>query len=167
MRCTACGNTIEMDSCGAIRAATEDSVCPPLVTDWTIMEREKAAKDVRQPGFSYSGRVKVGLLPDYKYLPTSRTSDICGDGLLTLTAAGLHFEGVVKGEDRSWDIPIQSLPSFGMCTDISRFYTFLNGEFWEFYPENGDTLRWDQLTEEMHRFRGGKWQSTSYRHHED
>ena len=164
MTCTACGNKIEIDECGAIRPAGPDSVCPPLVTDWTIMERERAAKDVREPGFSYSGKVKVGLLPDYKYLTGGRTSEICGDGELTLTAAGLHFDGTVKGEHRSWDIPIASLPSYGMCTDITRFYTFLDGVFWEFYPEAGDTLRWDHLTEEMHRFQGGRWQNTAYRH---
>ena len=26
------------------------SVCPPLVTDWTIMERAKASEEVRKPG---------------------------------------------------------------------------------------------------------------------
>ena len=51
-----------------------------------------------------------------------------------------------------------------MCTDITRFYTFLDGVFWEFYPDAGDTLRWDHLTEEMHRAQGGKWQNTEYRH---
>lgn len=51
-----------------------------------------------------------------------------------------------------------------MCTDISRFYTFVDGEFIEFYPEGRDVLRWDHLTEEMHRINGGKWQNTPYRH---
>ena len=57
-----------------------------------------------------------------------------------------------------------SLPTFGMCTDISRFYTFLDGQFLEFYPERNDALRWVHLVEEMHRFRGGKWQACPYRH---
>ena len=164
MTCEACGNTIEMDECGAIKPVGPDSVCPPLVTDWTIMEREKAARDVREPGFSYTGKVKVGLLPDYHFLTGNKTSEICGEGQLTLTSAGLYFDGTVRGEHRAWDIPIQSLPSYGMCTDITRFYTFLDGVFWEFYPYAGDTLRWDHLTEEMHRAQGGKWQNTEYRH---
>jgi len=164
MTCNVCGNKIEINEEGAIKAVGQQSVCPPLVTDWTIMEREQAAKDVRAENFRYSGKVKVGMLPDYKYITGGKTSDICGEGTLTLTAEGLHFEGTVKGEPRSWDIPIKSLPTYGMCTDISRFYTYLDGIFWEFYPEAGDTLRWDHLTEEMHRYQGGKWQNTPYRH---
>ena len=166
LTCTECGNKVEIDEYGAIRPAGPDSVCPPLVTDWTLLERKRAASDVREPGFSYSGHVRIGLLPDYKYLTGGKTSEICGDGTLTLSAAGLHFDGTVKGGHTSWDIPISVLPTFGMCTDISRFYTFIGGEFWEFYPDGSDALRWDHLTEEMHRFQGGKWQDTAYRHDE-
>ena len=30
----------------------------------------------------------------------------------------------------------KNLPNYGMCTDLSRFYTFYKGEFVEFYPSN-------------------------------
>lgn len=163
MTCTACGNAVEMRDDCSIRPAGPGSVCPPLVTDWTILEREKAAADVRTEGFRFSDHVRVGMLPDYKYLTGDVTSEIVGEGELTLTTAGLHFEGTVKGEARTFDIPSASLPTFGMCTDISRFYTFIDGVFYEFYPDRGQILRWDHLTEEMHRFRGGKWQNTPYR----
>lgn len=164
MSCTVCGNTIEMDRTGAIKPVGEGSVCPELVTDWTILERERAAADVRAEGFTYTGHVRVGVLPDHGHLPIGETSIICGDGQLTLTAEGISFDGSVKGEALSFKIPIEQLPTYGMCTDISRFYTFLDGRFLEFYPDNNDTLRWDHLTEEMHRFQGGKWQNTAYRH---
>ena len=87
-----------------------------------------------------------------------------GDGMLSLDAEGLHFSGRQDGEALSFDIPTGALPTFGMCTDISRFYTFVKGEFIEFYPDRRDALRWDHLTEEMHRFRNGRWQNTPYRH---
>ena len=163
MTCEACGNAVEMREDYSIRPVGVDSVCPPLVTDWTIMEREKAAADVRAEGFRFSDHVRVGMLPDYKYLTGDVTSEIVGEGELTLTAAGLHFEGTIKGAARVFDIPATSLPTYGMCTDISRFYTFIDGVFYEFYPDRGEILRWDHLTEEMHRFRGGKWQNTPYR----
>lgn len=163
MRCKACGNEIEIDRKYNL-SAVGDSVCPELVSDWTIMEREKAAEDVRQPGFSYEGRVKVGLLPDYKALTGDTTSIISGEGKLRLDEEGLHFNGQLKGEDFSFDLTTDQVPTYGMCTDISRFYTFVDGRFIEFYPENNDVLRWDHLTEEMHRYKGGKWQNTDYRH---
>lgn len=164
MRCTECGNAIAIDSKYNISALGEGSVCPPLVTDWTILEREKAAKEVREPGFSYSGHVRIGRLPKFRKLGLGQTSRICGDGTLSLDAEGLHFSGRQDGKALRFDIPTAALPTFGMCTDISRFYTFVRGEFIEFYPDRRDALRWDHLTEEMHRFRNGRWQNTPYRH---
>ena len=164
MRCTACGNTVSMDNRYNIKAVGEGSVCPPLVTDWTIMERSKAAEDVRKDGFEYSGHVRIGRLPRFGKLGLGRTSNICGDGILRLDSEGLHFDGTENGSGLSFSIPPVALPTFGMCTDISRFYTFLNGEFIEFYPEGRDALHWDHLVEELHRSRGGKWQNTGYRH---
>ncbi|MBQ0041513.1 MAG: hypothetical protein KBS56_05735 [Clostridiales bacterium] len=166
MRCTACGNTIEIDECYNIKAVGEDSVCPDLVTDWTIMEREQAAKDVRKEGFSYSEHVRIGMLPEYKLLAHEDTSIIVGDGMLTLDKEGLHFRGNKNGEAYEFDLTTEEVPTFGMCTDISRFYTFVKGEFIEFFPDSRDVLRWDHLTEEMHRANGGKWQNTEYRHHD-
>ena len=164
MECLSCGNKITIDSSYNITPANENSVCPELVTDWTIAERARAAEDVRRDGFKYEEHVRVGLLPDYKPLKGDNTSIICGDGMLSLTKDGLHFEGTVKGEKREFTINPVNLPTFGMCTDITRFYTFVDGEFIEFFPDSRDVLRWDHLTEEMHRYCGGKWQDTPYRH---
>ena len=38
-----------------------------------------------------------------------------------------------------------------MCTDVSRFYTFVDGEFTEFYPDRDSTELWFMATEELHR----------------
>ena len=167
MRCRNCGNTVEMDEYCQIRAVGEDSVCPEFVTDWTLLERQKAAEEVRRPGFSHSGHVKVGVLPERRTLKGDATSLIKGEGTLTLDGEGLSFEGTLEGAPYSFRLPSSAVPTFGMCTDISRFYTFVDGRFLEFYPDAGDVLYWDHLTEELHRFQGGKWQNTPYRHRED
>ena len=164
MTCTECGNTIKIDECYNISAAGEDSVCPELITDWTIMERKRAAEDVRKEGFSFSEHVRIGMLPKYRYLKGDDTSEICGEGILTLDGEGLHFRGSARGEEFCFDLTTDQVLTYGMCTDISRLYTFVDGEFVEFYFDDGDVLRWDHLTEEMHRFKGGKWQDTQYRH---
>ncbi len=60
------------------------------------------------------------------------TSLICGDGMLELNHQGLHFDGMLDGKPFQFTIPSAQLPTYGMCTDISRFYTFVNGRFLEF-----------------------------------
>ena len=166
MRCRRCGNTVELDEYYQLRPVG-DSVCPGLVTDWTIMERRRAAEEVRRPDFCHSGHVRVGVLPEHKPLTGDETSLIRGEGTLTLDHGGLHFDGVLEDATLRFTIASAQLPTYGMCTDISRFYTFLDGRFLEFYPDAGDVLLWDHLTEELHRYQGGKWQDTPYRHRED
>ena len=165
MRCRRCGNTVELDEYYQLRPVG-DSVCPGLVTDWTIMERRRAAEEVRRPDFCHSGHVRVGVLPEHKPLTGDETSLIRGEGTLTLDHGGLHFDGVLEDAPLRFTIASAQLPTYGMCTDISRFYTFLDGRFLEFYPDAGDVLLWDHLTEELHRYQGGKWQDTPYRHRE-
>ena len=166
MTCRACGNSVELDEYYQLHAA-EGSECPELVTDWTIMERGRAAEEVRKPDFRHAGHVRVGVLPEHKALKGDATSIICGEGELVLDHEGLHFDGMLEDKPFTFSIKPSQLPTFGMCTDISRFYTFVDGRFLEFYPDAGDVLLWDHLTEELHRYTGGKWQNTEYRHTED
>ena len=42
MRCRRCGNTEELDEYYQLHAA-DGSECPALVTDWTLLERQRAA----------------------------------------------------------------------------------------------------------------------------
>ncbi|MBO4355566.1 MAG: 1-acyl-sn-glycerol-3-phosphate acyltransferase [Clostridia bacterium] len=167
IKCSECGNAVELDPYYQISPVGEGSVCPKYVTDWVIEERKVAEKQVREENFSYSGRVRIGFLPEYKFLKGDSTSVISGEGILKLDREGLHFDGTNNGEPFSFDISSDNLPTYGMCTDISRIYTFIDGDFIEFYPESNDVLKWLHLTEEVHRANGGKWQNTSYRHRQD
>ncbi len=166
MTCRRCGNSVELDEYYQLHCA-EGSEAPELVTDWTLLERRRAAEEVRKPDFLHQDHVRVGILPEQKPLTGDQTSIICGDGILTLDHGGLRFDGQLKGEPFRFSVPSAQLPTFGMCTDISRFYTFVDGRFLEFYPDAGEVLLWDHLTEELHRYQGGKWQNTDYRHRED
>ena len=59
-------------------------------------------------------------------------------------------------------IDIKNLPTYGMCTDVTRFYTFYNGEFMEFYPKNNVVEKFFLATEELHRLNGGKWKDFNF-----
>ncbi len=164
MTCLNCNNTVELDECYNLRPVGKDSQCPELVTDWTILEREKARQDVQDPNFTFSEEVKVGTLPKYHLLKHADTSQITGEGVLTLNHEGLWFKGTKEGQPFEFHLPTEIVFTYGMCTDITRFYTFVNGQFIEFYPTRNDVLRWFHLTEEMHRLHGGVWQNIPYRH---
>ncbi len=157
IRCTACGNGATVNEYYDLIPLDSRCVIPQTVSHWYALQREKAKKQVADADFEFSGRVKVGVLPKYKRLTKGETSIIAGAGTLRLSRAGLVYDGTLHGKPFSFTLAVECVPTYGMCTDISRFYTFYNSEFYEFYPENKDTMRWFHLTEELHRACGGKW----------
>ncbi len=81
----------------------------------------------------------------------------CGNGA-SLNEYYDLYEGTKDGAPFAFTIPSRQLPTYGMCTDVSRFYTFVDGEFCEFYPERESAELWMLATEELHRLNGGQWQ---------
>ena len=157
--CTACGNGATVNEYYDLVPLGEGHVVPESISRWYALQRELAKAQVSAPDFSHSSRVKLGVLPKYKRLQNNATSIIAGEGTLSLSREGLTYQGTRDGEPFSFTLPISAVPTYGMCTDITRFYTFWHGEFFEFYPETEDTMRWFHLTEELHRACGGKWQA--------
>lgn len=157
LRCEACGNGARVNEYYDLVPLDETCVIPETVSHWYALEREKARQEVAGEGFEYSEPVKLGVLPRFKRLKNGATSDIVGEGRLTLSREGLRYEGTRDGETFRFVLSTDAVPTFGMCTDITRFYTFFRGEFFEFYPERNDTMRWFHLAEELHRACGGKW----------
>ena len=117
-------------------------------------------------GFELHEHVKLGTLPADGYLKDQATSVITGEGELRLDREGLHYEGTKDGAPFAFTIPSRQLPTYGMCTDVSRFYTFVDGEFCEFYPERESAELWMLATEELHRLNGGQWQDFPWKREE-
>lgn len=155
--CGSCGNGAHVNEYCDLIPFDDECVIPETVSHWYALERERAKQEVKASDFKFSERVRLGVLPKYKRLKNGATSVIAGEGTLSLSREGLVYEGTKNGEPFSFRLSTDAVPTFGMCTDISRFYTFYKSEFYEFYPERSDTMRWFHLTEEMHRANGGKW----------
>ena len=102
------------------------------------------------------------MLPQKGLLKKQATSYIVGEGTLTLDKTGLSYEGTRDNAPWSFHIDTKNLPTYGMCTDVSRFYTFVGGEFVEFYPEKNTVEKFFLATEELHRLNGGKWQDFKF-----
>lgn len=162
IRCSVCGNGAKIDETYTMTPFNDQCVIPATQTDWFNSIRESIKQEVRQEGYSFSAEVELGELPKYDMLKGSDTSVKCGSGLLTVDKTGLTYDGTRNGEKFCFHIPSVNLPTYGMCTDLSRFYTFYQGQFMEFYPKTPCTEKFILATEEIHRMNGGKWQDFKF-----
>lgn len=161
IRCGACGNGARLDDYYDLEPLDPSCVIPETPRVWYDLERREVYRQVREEGFELREKVGLGTLPRHDYLRDQRTSQIVGEGELVLNRGGLHYTGTKDGQAFSFHLRPEQVPTYGMCTDVTRFYTFLRGEFHEFYPEGETVAKWLFATEEIHRLAGGPWTNFS------
>ncbi len=160
--CTECGNGATLKDTYELVPFDQNCVIPDTQTEWFNMQRQVIKEQVKDENYKLSVKVKLGTLPKYQLLTDKKTSEIVGEGELVIDRRGLSYSGTKNGEPFSFTIDSKSLPTYGMCTDVSRFYTFLEGEFVEFYPQESVVEEIFIATEEIHRLNGGKWQDFKF-----
>jgi len=160
--CTACGNGATLSDTYELVPFNEACVIPETQTAWFQMEREMIRREVEREDFALEEEVELGMLPKFELLKNQATSQIVGRGTLRLDRTGLTYTGTKDGEAFSFHIKSRDLPTYGMCTDVSRFYTFYEGEFVEFYPAHRVVEKFFLATEEIHRLNGGAWEDFSF-----
>ena len=160
--CKACGNGATLTDTYELVPFDETCIIPETQTAWFDMEREVIKEEVQSEDFRLIEDIELGMLPKYKFLKREATSEIVGKGKLILDRSGLSYVGTKDGEDYAFHIDSKQLPTYGMCTDVSRFYTFVDGEFMEFYPAHNVVEKFFLATEEIHRLNGGSWQAFDY-----
>ena len=158
IECTHCHNKATINEYYDLIPQDETCVIPETPSKWFDLERQRVKELIKDENFSYSEHVKLGVLPEYKYLKNIATSEIVGEGTLTITNKKFTFDGTKNNEPFKLEIDPKNLPTFGMCTDVTFFYTFDNGIYYEFIPEKETTTKWLLSVEEVHRANGGKWQ---------
>ena len=161
--CKDCGNGATMLDTYELVPFDDTCVIPETQTAWFRMERDVIREEVRQEDFVLEEQVQLGMLPEFELLKNQATSEIVGSGTLRLDRTGLTYTGTKNGEPFTFHLSSAALPTYGMCTDLSRFYTFLNGEFVEFYPEHRVVEKFFLATEELHRLNGGKWKDFDFK----
>ena len=158
IECLECGNKAILNEYYDLLPENETCVIPETPSKWFNDERLRVRELVKDDNFIYQEHIKLGVLPKYKYLKNKATSEIVGDGLLTITKKAFVFEGTKDNQPFKLEIDPKTLPTFGMCTDVTFFYTFDNGVYYEFIPDGETTAKWLLSVEEVHRAVGGKWQ---------
>ena len=160
--CKECGNGATLLDTYELVPFDDSCVIPETQTAWFNQERELIRQEVQDENFCLEEPVKLGMLPEYELLKNQATSEIVGEGILRLDRTGLTYTGTKNGEPFTFHLNSKTLPTYGMCTDLSRFYTFLDGEFVEFYPEHRVVEKFFLATEELHRLNGGKWKAFDF-----
>jgi len=155
--CKECGNGATLIDTYELIPFDGDCVIPETQTEWFNAEREIIKEEIKADDFMLCEEVELGMLPKYELVKNQNTSQIVGKGVLKLDKTGLTYTGTKDGEPFEFHINIKALPTYGMCTDLSRFYTFYKGEFVEFYPKNSVVEKFFLATEELHRLHGGAW----------
>lgn len=155
--CAACGNGAQLNEYYDLFPLDDTCVIPNTPRVWWDMQRERARELVKNESFVLRQQVKIGTLPKHHFLKNLKTSEIAGEGELMLNRDGLHFHGSKQGKPFSFSVDAKNLPTFGMCTDMSQFYTFVDGSFIEFFPKDRTVAKWLLVTEENHRRAGGLW----------
>jgi 1-acyl-sn-glycerol-3-phosphate acyltransferase len=155
--CSHCGNGAELNEFYDLLPLDSGCVIPETPRIWYDMQRKRVREWIGTGDFELRETVKLGLLPADHYLTNQATSEIAGEGEILLNRQGFFFKGLRHGKPFSFSIPPEQLPTYGMCTDVSRFYTFYQGEFLEFYPAKETVAKWFLATEENHRRAGGNW----------
>lgn len=155
--CMNCGNGAELNEYYDLVPLDNSCVIPETPRIWWDMQRELAREEAKAENFMLCERVKLGTLPKYKYIKNQKASEITGEGELTLNHKGLGFIGSRDGMPFSFLIDAKNIPTLGICSEMSQFFTYVNGEFLEFFPSRKSVAKWLLTTEENHRLAGGLW----------
>ncbi len=158
LRCESCGNGATLTPTYDLVPLDPSCVLSETPRVWFDQQRENIRKEIADPMFEMRIEADLGMLPQYEPLKDQKTSEIVGSGTIILNREGFSYQGTRRGEAFSFHLSPLEVPTYGMCTDVTRFYTFFDGEFYEFYPRRNVVMKWFLATEEIHRLAGGKWQ---------
>lgn len=159
IRCLKCGNGARVNPDYSFTPFDETCVLPDTPKKWFDEERRHVYREILDPAFALTERVRLGALPKFEPLKNLATSEIVGEGEIRLDHTGFTYTGTKQGSPFTFHLDTHLLPTYGMCADVSRFYTFHNGEFYDLIPETECVTKWFFATEELHRLHGGEWKN--------
>ncbi len=146
IRCEHCGNGTRLNEYYDFIPLDDSCVIPENISEWykwQVAEQNRRAAE--NPDISMSDHVFLSQ-------PTARRAlHSVGEGVATLSREGFTYEGTRKGEQISIKIPLVMLPAVAFSPGVS-FELYYRGEFYCFYPDNGQsTQKWSMLAEVLNK----------------
>lgn len=72
---------------------------------------------------------------------------------------GIFFEGTKLGKPFSFKLDYETYNTLVITVDCTYFAFYINGEYFDFFPERPVVGKLLLIVEEMHRLHGGKWKN--------
>lgn len=152
IKCKHCGNGATMDEYYDFHPFDDNCVIPDTPSDWVHNERLAIIDEIRKdPNYSFSVKVKIGDLPKDHYVKKETTSEICGEGIITIDHQGFHLRGTKRNKPFNVDLSYKEIWTYPVSVDVKIFSLFINEEYHDFIPESPCAAKILMLTEEMHR----------------
>ena len=159
IKCNKCGNGATMNDYYDFIPFDETCVIPVSPSKRVDDERKVVYKQIQDPNYSLKFKAKIGKLPEYKYLKNKATSELCGEGYVTIDHQGLHYNGTKDGEEFNFTIEYKLLPTLGMVTDVTFFALYYKGKYYDIFPEQPIVGKVLLTVEEMHRLHVNAWKN--------
>lgn len=168
IECSACGNGATMDDYYVFHPY-EGAVIPEDPFVWVENERADIIKEIRaDPDYRFEDNVKIGNLDDLKLVKNKEeTSFITGEGKIWIDHSGLHYKGTRYGKPYEFSVGYQTLYTLITEKDSSYFNLYIDGEYFDIFPEHHTVGKFSLLVEEMHRYhvnyyKNFKWNDYMY-----
>ena len=158
--CTDCGFELHLNEyLEFVPNRTPKLFSPKNVSDWALYERKEIIKAVRDnPDFSFTEHVKIGNIPDDRLVKNrALSSEIVGEGDMTLDHDGIHFNGTRNGDPYSFDLSYKTYFRLVENINTRSFCLYIDGEYFDFVPDSPVAIKMDFIVQEMHRLHFNTW----------
>lgn len=157
--CKECGNGATLNEYYDLIPFDDTCVIPESISKWVDEERRLVYHEIQDENFEFKEEVKIGKIPDDHYLKNQATSEICGEGILTINHEGFFYKGTKDNQEFEFKIDYNHLPTLGMPIDVTFFSIYHDGKYYDIFPKNAVVGKILLIVEEMHRLHVNAWKN--------
>lgn len=157
--CKECGNGATLNEYYDLIPFDDTYVIPESISKWVDEERRLVYHEIQNESFEFKEEVKLGKIPENHYLKNQATSEICGEGILTINHEGFFYKGTKDNQEFEFKIDYNHLPTLGMPIDVTFFSIYHDGKYYDIFPKNAVVGKILLIVEEMHRLHVNAWKN--------
>lgn len=157
--CKECGNGATLNEYYDLIPFDDTCVIPESISKWVDEERRLVYHEIQDESFEFNEEVKIGKIPEDHYLKNQATSEICGEGILTINHEGFFYKGTKDNQEFEFKIDYNHLPTLGMPIDVTFFSIYHDGKYYDIFPKNAVVGKILLIVEEMHRLHVNAWKN--------